>query len=92
MDGRTSLSFIAGSLFAAPLAAEAQQARKVYRIDFLGSTSPSGYGSQLEAFRRGLRDLGSVGRLSCAVALSSFKAEQAYWWSLPQEHNGAMAS
>ena len=43
-----------------PLAAAAQPARKVYRVAFLGSTSPSGYASQMEAFRRGLRDLGYV--------------------------------
>src|SRR6185436_3403618 len=43
-----------------PLASEAQQARKVYRLAFLGSTSPSGYASQLKAFRGGLRDLGYV--------------------------------
>jgi putative ABC transport system substrate-binding protein len=40
--------------------AEAQQARKVYRLAFLGSTSPSGYASQMTAFRGGLRDLGYV--------------------------------
>ncbi len=32
----------------------------MYRIGFLGSTSPSGYASQMEAFRGGLRDLGYV--------------------------------
>ena len=59
MDRR---AFVAGAaaLFAAPLAAEAQPAGKVYRIAFLGSTSPSGYASQMEAFRTGLRDLGYV--------------------------------
>jgi putative ABC transport system substrate-binding protein len=30
----------------------------VYRIAFLGSTSPSGYASQVAAFRGGLRDFG----------------------------------
>ena len=43
-----------------PLTAQSQQAGKVYRLAFLGSTSPSGYASQLEAFRGGLRDLGYV--------------------------------
>ena len=43
-----------------PLAAAAQPARKVYRVAFLGATSPSGYASQMEAFRGGLRDLGYV--------------------------------
>lgn len=51
---------MAGGLLAAPLAAEAQQAGKVYRIGFLGSTSASAYASQVEAFRAGLRDLGYV--------------------------------
>ena len=60
MNRRTFLSALSGSLLAAPLAAEAQQTGKVYRVAFLGSTSPSGYASQMEAFRRGLRDLGYV--------------------------------
>jgi len=55
-------AFVAGTLalLAAPLAAEAQQAAKVHRVAFLGSTSPAGYANQLEAFRGGLRDLGYV--------------------------------
>ena len=60
MNRRVFLSAVTGSLLAAPLAAEAQHARKAYRIAFLGSTSPSGYARQMEAFRRGLRDLGYV--------------------------------
>ena len=48
------------SLVLAPLVAEGQQAGKMYRIAFLGSTSPSGYASQMKAFRGGLRDLGYV--------------------------------
>jgi putative ABC transport system substrate-binding protein len=56
---RFLLTSLAGAL-AAPRAAEAQQTGKVYRIAFLGSTSPSGYASQMEAFRGGLRALGYV--------------------------------
>jgi putative tryptophan/tyrosine transport system substrate-binding protein len=56
---RFLLTSVAGAL-AAPRAAEAQQTGKVYRIAFLGSTSPSGYASQMGAFRGGLRDLGYV--------------------------------
>src|SRR6266540_480062 len=48
------------SLVLAPLVAEGQQAGKMYRIAFLGSTSPSDYASQMTAFRAGLRDLGYV--------------------------------
>jgi putative ABC transport system substrate-binding protein len=52
---------LAASLVLAPLAAQAQpQSGKVYRIAFLGSTSPSGYASQMEALRGRLRDLGYV--------------------------------
>lgn len=50
-----------GALLAAPFAAVAQPTGKVYRIGYLGSTSASGYHAQLvDAFRRGLRDLGYV--------------------------------
>jgi putative ABC transport system substrate-binding protein len=47
-------------LFPTPLAVEALQTSRVYRIGFLGATSPSGYAPQVEAFRGGLRDLGYV--------------------------------
>jgi len=58
MDRRAFLAALAGSLLAAPLAAKAQPAGRTYRIAFLGSTSPSGYASQVAAFRAGLRDFG----------------------------------
>jgi len=54
------MAMMTGGLLAAPLAAAAQQAPRVYRVGFLGSTSASGYAEQLEAFRGGLRDLGYV--------------------------------
>ena len=38
--------------------AEAQQAKKVPRIGFLGGSSASAYSSFIKAFRQGLRDLG----------------------------------
>jgi putative ABC transport system substrate-binding protein len=43
---------------AASLAADAQPARKVYRIGYLSIGSPSMYTRPLEAFRQGLRELG----------------------------------
>jgi putative ABC transport system substrate-binding protein len=46
------------SLFVAPLAAQAQPTQRVYRIGFLGQTSPSDYSSQIAALRQGLRDAG----------------------------------
>src|SRR5262245_20332401 len=48
------------ALLAAPLAAEAQQAGKVYRIGFLGATSASQYKPYVEAMRQGLSDHGYV--------------------------------
>jgi putative tryptophan/tyrosine transport system substrate-binding protein len=49
-----------GAVLGAPLLAEAQQAGKVYRIGFLGSTSASQYKPYVEAMRQGLSDLGYV--------------------------------
>ena len=48
------------ALFAAPLAADAQQAGKVHRIGYLGVTTASAHALYVEAFRLGLRDLGYV--------------------------------
>jgi putative ABC transport system substrate-binding protein len=47
-------------LIAAPLAAEAQQAGKVYRIGFLGNSTPALEANLVGPFREGLRDLGYV--------------------------------
>src|SRR5215831_19531649 len=48
------------ALFAAPLAAEAQQAGKMPRIGLLSLTSPSDRPPLLDAFRQSLRELGWV--------------------------------
>ena len=56
---RTFLATAAGGLLAAPLAAVAQQAGKVYRVGFLWD-SPAMFPDALEAFRKELRDLGWV--------------------------------
>ena len=58
MDRRTFLTVLSGSLLAAPLAAEAQQAGKIYRIGFLNPRS--GQNEWDEAFRQTLRELGYV--------------------------------
>ena len=58
MDRRT---FLAGSgcFLASPLAAEAQQAGKVYRIGYLSpGNRPHGPSRALDAFRDGLREHG----------------------------------
>jgi putative ABC transport system substrate-binding protein len=55
-------AFIVGGVagFAAPLAAEAQQAGKVWKIGFLGPSSSGTGGHLVQAFRQGLGELGYV--------------------------------
>ncbi len=59
---RVFVGSLTGGLLAAPLAAGAQQAGKVYRVGYLSPGSPSDPGRQrrFEAFRQGLRELGYV--------------------------------
>ncbi len=49
---------ISGGLLAAPLAADAQQAGKVYRIGILETRSTVLNAANIDAFRQGLRELG----------------------------------
>jgi putative tryptophan/tyrosine transport system substrate-binding protein len=55
---RVFVGTLAGGLLAAPLAA--QQAGKVYRIGYLGTSSPSLEQHLVEAFRQRLRELGYI--------------------------------
>ncbi len=57
---RTFLSTVAGGLLAAPFAADAQPAGKVYRVGYLAAGSVTANPRNLEAFRQGLRELGWV--------------------------------
>jgi len=59
VDRRAFISGIAGSLLAAPLAAEAQAAAMPV-IGFLNSSSPDPDGDRVRAYRRGLSDTGYV--------------------------------
>ena len=60
IDRRTFVGGVAGALLAAPLAARAQQAGKVYRIGILEAIPAAQNAANLEALRKGLRDLGYV--------------------------------
>src|SRR5215467_2249478 len=67
MDRRTFLAGTGAVFLATPLAAEAQQAAKVYRIGFL---SYLGCGASLDAkgaFRQGLREIGYVEGQNLAI-------------------------
>jgi putative ABC transport system substrate-binding protein len=57
---RGFLGILAGGLLAAPRAADAQPAGKLYRIGYLSAGSVTGNPRLLEAFRQGLRELGWV--------------------------------
>jgi putative tryptophan/tyrosine transport system substrate-binding protein len=59
MDRRAFLTVMGGSILTAPLAVEAQQAERVYRIGLLSASSESA-AAGVEAFREGLRTLGYV--------------------------------
>src|SRR5262249_44859517 len=58
MNRRAFLGALSGSLLTAPLAAEAQQAGKVYRIGFLRAGPPPR--PWVEAFQQGLRARGYI--------------------------------
>jgi hypothetical protein len=52
---------LAVALLAAPVAAEAQQTGKPYRIGFLGNSTAALEANLVRPFREGLRDLGALG-------------------------------
>jgi putative ABC transport system substrate-binding protein len=57
---RAFIGSLAGALLAAPRAAGAQQAKKVWRIGFLSGSSAAASKSFVEEFQQGLRELGYV--------------------------------
>jgi putative ABC transport system substrate-binding protein len=60
IDRRTFIGTLAGGVLAAPLAAEAQQAGKVYHVGFLPAGTSPAHRQQLAALLEGLRKLGYV--------------------------------
>jgi len=71
VDRRAFIGAIAGGLLAAPLAAEAQQPERIYRIGVLERTSPAINAANLDGFRRGLLELGYVERRNYAIEYRS---------------------
>ena len=57
---REFIAGLTGAVAAWPLAARAQQTRKISRIGYLGTSSPSLEAHVLDAFRQKLRELGHV--------------------------------
>jgi putative tryptophan/tyrosine transport system substrate-binding protein len=60
MNRRAFITLLGGAAAAWPLAAWAQQPTKSYRIGMLETISPSLNAAHLDAFRKGLRELGYV--------------------------------
>jgi putative ABC transport system substrate-binding protein len=60
MDRRTFIGSVVGGILAAPLAAEAQQTGRVYRIGYLSAPTRASVENGLQAFLRALRELGWV--------------------------------
>jgi putative tryptophan/tyrosine transport system substrate-binding protein len=58
MDRRAFIVSITGSLLAAPLAADAQKAAKVYRVGMLETRSTALNAANIDAFRQGMLELG----------------------------------
>ena len=51
---------VAAVMLTVAMVANAQQPTKVPRIGYLGGVSPSANSGRIEAFRRGLRELGYI--------------------------------
>src|SRR5713101_2518033 len=66
MERRTFMTLVSGGLLAVPLAAEAQQARKVPRVGVLAGQSPE-ISPPILALREGLRELGYVEGQNIAI-------------------------
>jgi putative ABC transport system substrate-binding protein len=60
MDRRAFIGRVAGGLLTAPLAARAQQLGKIYRIGILEPIPATQNATNLDALRKGLRDLGYI--------------------------------
>src|SRR5438046_10758142 len=62
MERRTFIRVISGGFLAAPLAVEAQQTAKVWRVGFLGGGARTPDGGPPLALRQALQELGYVER------------------------------
>jgi putative ABC transport system substrate-binding protein len=67
MSRRAFFTALAGGLLAAPLAAGAQQPRKLPTIGYLGATTPSAESQRLAAFVQRLRELGWIEGRTIAI-------------------------
>jgi len=86
MNRKFTFSTLCTVLFSLCLSVEAQQPAKISRIGVLSSSGNSGTpGSQIEAFRQGLRDLGYIEGKNILVEYRYAEGEQARIPSLVTE-------
>ena len=86
MNRKFTFSTLCTMLFALCLSVEAQQPAKISRIGVLSSSGNSGTpGSQIEAFRQGLRDLGYIEGKNILVEYRYAEGEQDHIPSLVTE-------
>ncbi len=76
---------VAVLLVVAPLSAEAQQAGKVYRVGMLERASMTVNAANLDAFRRGLRELGYVEGKNVAIEYRSVEGRNERYADLATE-------
>ncbi len=76
---------LALGLLAAPLLAEAQQARGTVTIGYLGNSSPSLEANLVDAFREGLRQLGYVEGQNLVISYQWAEGQQERHAVLVQE-------
>src|SRR5947208_14035624 len=67
MKKKITVLTLCAILFALCLRAEAQQPTKIPRIGYLGASSPTTNTARIEAFRRGLRELGYVAEKNMVI-------------------------
>jgi len=82
---RTFIKVLTGGLLGAPLAVEAQQARKSMTVGYLGSSSPSLESNLVDAFREGLRQLGYEEGQNLAIKYRWAEGRQDHYAGLARE-------
>ncbi len=85
MDRRRLLLTSLAGMLAAPLAAEARQPDRIYRIGVLERTSPALNAANLDGFRRGLLELGYVEGKNYAIEYRSAEGRDDRFPSLAVE-------
>jgi len=70
---RREFMALLGGAAAWPLAAQAQQAGKVHRIGFLGSSTAAGSAKAVESLRTGLREFGYVEGTNMVLSFAGWK-------------------